>query len=126
MEKKILASCIFAVVMLISVIGVQAATLTKSINITCAYGTAGEKVTADISLGNINSPKFTYSGMTGTGKTIGSMYYSWSGFSNTYTKSISGDSASYKVTGTSKWRDSNYKEYGAAQTVYFYYKGSLS
>lgn len=62
----------------------------------------------------------------GTVKLINSMYYSWCGFSNSYTKRGTGDTMYYTVTGTSKWRDANYREYGTAGQVNYTYKGSLS
>ena len=104
-----------------SIISIYAASKTKSVSMSCSYGSASENVTCTVSLSTIKSPSFSYSNQ----KHSDNIGKRWSGFSHSVKKSISGDKATYTNTAKASWTDYNYITQSAKKNVIFEYSGSL-
>lgn len=126
-KTKIFIVLSLTVLMVLSIVSINAATKSKNHSWTTNYGGATETVKLTVDLSTINKPSVSYT-KNGYGGYYNGASYAYAGISNSLTKKISGDTATYTNKATPSWTNKvSYSSVkGGTKTAKFKYTGSLT
>lgn len=127
LHSKVLVVLGVVLMLVLSIVGVDAATESKKHTWSTNYGGATETVKLTVSLATINNPNVSYE-KSGYGEYYNGYAYTYAGIGNTLTKKISGDTATYTNKATPAWTNKvSYASIkGSTKTATFKYEGSLT
>lgn len=104
---------------------VNAATSSKSLSWTKGVLTAKEKITINVTLATVNSPKYEYT-KSGTNGMYQNVWATYTGISNKTNKTIKGDKGTYTVSATPQWINANKQTItGEKKDAVFVYEGGF-